>query len=142
VAASGSFEVRRLPEIGSACQQLRIRRKHSPPRVLALRLLRTRKLDDVLQAPVARSVDVAPEVRGEDDDAIVLFQILQEISCFDVDVPIVRVFDSSAAAENDFRLVQQQDRSGGADWRRDLGGPKQPSRSNSPAMRSAKSRPP
>ena len=66
------------------------------------------KLDHVLHAARERLVDVAPEVGGEDDDAVVLLELLQEIGDLDVGVAIVRVLDLAALAEERLGLVEEE----------------------------------
>src|ERR1043166_5654209 len=72
-------------------------------------LVGERELDDDAHAAHESLVHVLPEVRGEDGDAVELFDLLKEVSDFDVGEAVVRVLNLRALAEERVGLVEEED---------------------------------
>ena len=69
-----------------------------------------REFDDEAEPPDEGLVDVLPEVRREDRDALVLLHPLQQVADLDVRVAVVRVLHFGALAEERIRFVEEQNR--------------------------------
>ena len=63
-----------------------------------------------MHSPRERRIEVLRQVRREDDDAVVLLHLLQQVGDFDVRVAIVRVLDLRALAEQRIGFVEEQHR--------------------------------
>ena len=79
---------------------------------LAVLLLGEREVDHEVQPAQERVVDVALEVRREDDRAGVGLHALQQVGDLDVGVAVVGVRDLGALAEQRVGLVEEEDRVG------------------------------
>ena len=86
------------------------RRDQPAPQPLAVARLREREVDHEVQPAQERVVDVAAEVRGEDDRARVGLHPLQQVRDLDVRVAVLGVRDLRALAEHRVGLVEEQDR--------------------------------
>ncbi len=80
------------------------------PQQAAMLLFGQREVDDRIEPANERLVDVRPKVGGEDREAVEHFHPLEQVGDFDVRVPVTRVLDLGALAEEGVRLVEQQDR--------------------------------
>ena len=81
----------------------------SPPEAIAVGLLGKGKLDRQAHPPEESLVDVLPQVRGEDDNALELLDALEQVTRFNVGVAVVRVLDLGALAEERVGLVEEED---------------------------------
>ena len=79
-----------------------------------------REVQDEAQPPHERGVHVALQVRGQDGDAVVGLEPLEQVADLDVRVAVVRVLDLGAAAEERVGLVEQQQAVAGLDLVEDL----------------------
>lgn len=80
-----------------------------------LRGLGQGELDDKAQATNEGGIQIAPQIRREDGQAVVLLDALQEIGDVGVGVPVVAITHPAAIAEERIRLVEEQDGAAGLD---------------------------
>src|SRR6185437_15544492 len=78
------------------------------------------KLDNVVHASSKGVVHITAQVGGENDDALVLLHLLQQVGDFNVGVAIVRVLHFGAFAEERVGLIEEEDGVGSLGFAEDL----------------------
>ena len=71
-------------------------------------LLGHREVDDRVEPPGERLVEVGAQVRGQDRDAVEGLHALEQVGDLDVGVAVARVLDLGALAEERVGLVEEQ----------------------------------
>ncbi len=83
-------------------------REVAHPEPEAVLLLGQREVHDRVQPPGERLVHVGAQVGGQDGDAVEALHPLEQVGHLDVGVPVARVLDLGALAEQGVGLVEQQ----------------------------------
>src|SRR5687767_8820513 len=95
-------------------------REGAPPYLQSVQLLRHGEFNSPVHTPDEGIVHILTQVRGEDDDPVVLFHALQEVRYLQVGVAVVAVFYFAALAEEGVGLVEEEDGVGGLTFMEDL----------------------
>src|SRR5215813_1922048 len=80
---------------------------HTCPDAAAIDLIREWEVDDEGQAAHQSFVEVGPQVRGENDNALVLFHPLEQVRNLHIGVAIMGVTDFRALAKERVGLVEE-----------------------------------
>ena len=106
--AAGQLELLRHEADVYALPTRGVLREHPVPYLQPVKLLRHRELNDKVHAANKGVVHVLAEVGGQNDYALVLLHLLQQVAGLDVGVTVVRVLHLGTLAEQRVGLVEEE----------------------------------